>query len=65
VVDVSVRKRRTKIEAEVVIKVLAMTEALIPLSTIARRLKVHHTSVRRIQQGAAKLRRRPWARRSW
>jgi hypothetical protein len=55
VADVLVRERRTKIGAEVVVKVLAMTEALVPPSTIARRLKVHHTSVRRIQQSAAEL----------
>ena len=55
VADVLVRERRTQIEAEMVIKVLAMTEALIPPSTIARRLKLHHTSVRRIQKAAAQL----------
>ena len=53
VADALVRERRTKIETEVVKKLLAMTEALIPPSMIARRLKVHHTSVRRIQQSAA------------
>jgi hypothetical protein len=55
VADVLVRERRTKIEPALVAQVLAMTEARTPPSTIGRRLKVHHTSVRRIQQAAAEL----------
>jgi hypothetical protein len=50
-----VRERRTKIEPTVVAKVLAMTEAQTPPSTIGRRLNVHHSAVRRIQEAAAEL----------
>lgn len=50
-----VRDRRTKIEATVVAKVLALTEAQTPPSTIGRRLNVHHSAVRRIQVAAAEL----------
>jgi membrane protein implicated in regulation of membrane protease activity len=55
VADLLVRQKRTKIEPAVVAMVLAMTEARTPPSTIGRRLKVHHTAVRRIQEAAAEL----------
>lgn len=55
VADSLVRERRTRIDAETVIKVLALADAHIPPSTIARRLKLHHTSIRRIQKAAVEL----------
>jgi hypothetical protein len=50
-----VREKRTKIEPALVAKVLAMTAAHTPPSTIGRRLNVHHSAVRRIQEAAAGL----------
>jgi hypothetical protein len=55
IAEALVRERRTRIEPAVVAKVLAMTEAQTPPSTIERRLNVHHSAVRRIQEAAAEL----------
>jgi hypothetical protein len=59
IAEALVRERRTKIEPAVVARVLAMTEARTPPSTIGRRLNVHHSAVRRIQEAARELSRTP------
>jgi hypothetical protein len=52
VADRLVREGRTKIDAVLVAKVLALTEAQTPPSTVARRVGVHHSAVRRILAAA-------------
>ena len=55
VADRLVREGRTKIEAPLVARGLALTETQTPPSTIARRVGVHHSAVRRILAAAPKV----------
>jgi hypothetical protein len=50
-----VLQKRTKIPRKVVAKVLALREAGTPPSTIGRLLKVHHSAVGNILDGAEEL----------
>jgi Protein of unknown function (DUF2637) len=55
VAETLVLQKRTKIPPRVVAKVLALREAQTPPSTIGRLLKVHHSAVRNIVDGADEL----------